>query len=257
MLTVTFIRHGESEDNPKGIWAGWKDAPLSELGRRQAQSLGENLATTKLDVIYASPLLRAHATGVAVQQRQPHNPPLIVNPNLREQHFGIAEGHEWVPGLPRGMSEEDAYKQGLFASTVEKFPEGESMDDLLDRARIAIQEVVFPHLVEAAKGDVHIAVASHGHCIAMLMEALLSTDTTFQHDVEYFGLANTAWTRAIVDVDPSYTATDSPQLSVKVTLLNQHEHLKNVKRSTTAPIEDSTRKEAMAFFGGGSAAVEE
>ncbi len=35
---------------------------------------------------------------------------------------------------------------------------------------------------------------------------------------------------AVTDVHfkPSYTATDSPQLSVKVTLLNQHEHLKNV-----------------------------
>jgi len=32
MITVTLVRHGESTDNLKRIWAGWKDAPLSQHG---------------------------------------------------------------------------------------------------------------------------------------------------------------------------------------------------------------------------------
>lgn len=32
MLTITFVRHGESVDNVKHIWAGWKDSDLSVHG---------------------------------------------------------------------------------------------------------------------------------------------------------------------------------------------------------------------------------
>ncbi|KAI9458819.1 hypothetical protein F5148DRAFT_1219875 [Russula earlei] len=31
-VILTFIRHGESTDNLRSIWAGWKDAPLSNHG---------------------------------------------------------------------------------------------------------------------------------------------------------------------------------------------------------------------------------
>lgn len=184
---------------------------LSHWDSQQAAALGEDLSTTKFDTIYASPLLRAHATGLAVHQRQSHNPPFIVNANLREHHFGIAEGHPWVTDMPEGMTPEEAFKQGIFSSTIDKFPEGEGFEDLLVRARIAIREVVLPHLEEASQSDVHIAIASHGHCIAMLVEALLSLDPRFTHDVEYFGLMNTAWTRAVVDVGVSTDLVSSKQ----------------------------------------------
>lgn len=32
MITVTCVRHGESTDNLRQVWAGWKDAPLSQHG---------------------------------------------------------------------------------------------------------------------------------------------------------------------------------------------------------------------------------
>ncbi|KAK0452487.1 histidine phosphatase superfamily [Armillaria borealis] len=121
MIIVTFIRHGESTDNPKAVWGGWKDAPLSDLGRKQARALGEHFASTKIDVIYASPLLRAHHTGKAVQDNQPKPPPLIRNTNLREQHFGIAEGYPWCYTFPDGMSRDECYKSNIFPAFFRPF----------------------------------------------------------------------------------------------------------------------------------------
>lgn len=130
MITITFIRHGQSEDNPRGIWAGWKDAPLSELGIRQAKALGDHLSTTRIDLIYSSPLLRARQTGEAVQSSQSIPPALITNPHLREQHWGIAEGHPACSHAPLNVTHEEAFKVGIFPRTAlldndGRFPGGE------------------------------------------------------------------------------------------------------------------------------------
>ncbi|SJK98635.1 uncharacterized protein ARMOST_01903 [Armillaria ostoyae] len=257
MIIVTFIRHGESTDNPKAVWGGWKDAPLSDLGASQARALGEHLASTKIDVIYSSPLLRAHHTGKAVQDSQPKPPPLILNPNLREQHFGIAEGYPWCYTYPDDMSLDECYKNNIFPAFFDRssrFPGGESVDDLEERAHRAVKECIFPHLAE--EDGFHIALASHGLCIGELVHALLSYDEKSGRDESYTGLMNTAWTRAVISLDsPHQGPVDSnnpPPLSVKVTHIGKEDHLMDLSMTTDTDdvLEDETKVEALAFFGG-------
>jgi len=90
-----------------------------------------------------------------------------------------------------------------------KFPEGESLDDLRDRARQAIKELVVPIIKDAVKekkGNVHVALASHGLCISELVAAVVSLDYGRRSkglevpDRQYAGLLNTAWTRATIDL---------------------------------------------------------
>lgn len=40
MITLTIIRHGESTDNLKPIWAGHADAPLSHHGMNVSDDFG-------------------------------------------------------------------------------------------------------------------------------------------------------------------------------------------------------------------------
>ncbi|KAF8155658.1 phosphoglycerate mutase [Crassisporium funariophilum] len=268
MTIVTFIRHGESEDNVKQIWAGWKDAPLSELGRKQAQALGQSLSSTPITHIYASPLLRAHATGQSVHHHQPHpKPPFQVNPHLREQHFGIAEGHPWVITPPENVPLEQLYAQKVFPVLYqrdERFPEAESLDDLAARADVAIKECVLPHVPDAPHpvgqdSGVHIAIASHGLCIAELVGALLRLDPEADKDENYAGLMNTAWTRVVIrvkdghhgPVDPS----SPPPFEVRVTHVNKIDHLEALQKDDPAVQSsiDGAKAEAIAFFGGGGA----
>ncbi|KAG5649867.1 hypothetical protein H0H81_001712 [Sphagnurus paluster] len=247
MITVTFIRHGESEDNTKDIWAGWKDAPLSELGRQQAHALAHSLASTPLTHIYASPLLRALATGQAVHARQAGTPSFTVSPLLREQHFGIAEGRPWVPEIPRGQTADALMQQGRFPvlpGRTAKFVGGESLDDLAARADEAVRVCIVPHVDEGetAGGEVHVALASHGLCISELVAALLRLDPEARRDVSYKGLRNTAWTRAIVERRP-----DGIGLRVTVTDVNRSEHLAPLD---AAQAQASAADAKRAFFGG-------
>ncbi|KAF9528355.1 histidine phosphatase superfamily [Crepidotus variabilis] len=258
-LIVTFIRHGQSEDNVKSIWAGWKDAPLSELGNKQAAALGRSLSSTHLTHIYASPLLRAHQTAQHVLSFQAEpKPPLTLNPNIREQKFGIAEGHGWTLQPPQGVPLEKLYADGLYPvlyGREEKFPGGESLNDLRERARKGLRESVLSHLNEVQGGaDVHIALASHGLCIGELVAELVSLDTEAKDQRGYTGLMNTAWTRAEVKVRDGHGGPidpiNPPSLEVKITHVNEKAHLDALK--DIPPVEDvgGSQAEAKAFFGG-------
>ena len=63
---IYFIRHGESEANLLGVFAGQRDdSPLTEKGKQQARIAAEDikLKTPKVDLIISSPLIRAFNTA--------------------------------------------------------------------------------------------------------------------------------------------------------------------------------------------------
>ena len=77
MTVMYFVRHGQSEGNVRGGFAGRVDYALSEKGVRQARCTADFLRAVHLDAVCASPLRRAQATaapiaadrGLAVQTR--------------------------------------------------------------------------------------------------------------------------------------------------------------------------------------------
>lgn len=139
-------------------------------------------------------------TGRAIHEAQPHNPPFTLNPKLREQHWGVAEGHPWVLKAPEGKTLQELFAENIFPvllSRKDKFPEGESLEDVAHRADEAIAECVLPHVRE---DGVHIAITSHGLCIGELIAALIRLDPEGHRDRSYSGLLNTAWTRVTTSV---------------------------------------------------------
>ena len=88
---VVIVRHGESVDNVAGRISGWTDSALTELGRRQALRMAEHVGSRyQPSAIYASTLQRARHTAAPLVERT--GAPLVVHPDLRELHFGVAEG---------------------------------------------------------------------------------------------------------------------------------------------------------------------
>ena len=139
-------------------------------------------------------------------------PPLTESLLLREQYWGVAEGHPWTWGQKPNLTLEEHFAQGIYPvlhKRNQKFPEGESVDDLYARAVQAIDELVMPHVWKAAREGrtgVHIALASHGLCISELIPALLAKDDRFKGThmgAKYRGLLNTAWTRLTIEVEVS------------------------------------------------------
>ncbi|HVU54847.1 MAG TPA: histidine phosphatase family protein, partial [Puia sp.] len=89
MLTVYFLRHGETPFNVDGNrYCGRTDAPLTERGQGQARLVSEQLRGVKLDGVYSSPLQRAFLTArMAGGGRE-----VVKDERLIEVDFGKWEG---------------------------------------------------------------------------------------------------------------------------------------------------------------------
>lgn len=100
------------------------------------------------------------------------------------------------------------YARGIypwFNDRESKFPNGESLDDLQERAERAVNDIAVPYIWRAAlKGEsAHIAIVSHGLCISELVAALVRKDTGLNKKAtghQWTGLRNTAWTRLEIGV---------------------------------------------------------
>ncbi len=68
MVRIYFIRHGETQENRKGIFRGRLNAPLNENGIAQSLELGKALAKTKFHSVYSSPLYRAIQTAEGLKK---------------------------------------------------------------------------------------------------------------------------------------------------------------------------------------------
>jgi probable phosphoglycerate mutase len=85
-----FLRHGQTNWNVEGRFQGHTDIALNELGLSQAQDAARALANCPVDVVVASPLIRALKTAAIVAEHL--GKPLFVDSDLRERHFGGLEG---------------------------------------------------------------------------------------------------------------------------------------------------------------------
>ena len=128
-MRLIIVRHGESEWNRVGRYQGQQDAPLSELGVRQAEALAGRLQREPLDAIFTSPLARAAKTAEAIARHHPAVP--------FEQTAALLEiGHgDW-----EGLMADDViarYDEGLREwrnhPTRSQMPNGESFSNILKR----------------------------------------------------------------------------------------------------------------------------
>jgi alpha-ribazole phosphatase/probable phosphoglycerate mutase len=88
-LDVYLLRHGQTQWNADGNrYCGRTDIPLTETGRRQAETAKEGLKAVVFDAVYSSPLERAFVTA----QTAGNGRPVIKDQRLIEVDFGKWEG---------------------------------------------------------------------------------------------------------------------------------------------------------------------
>jgi alpha-ribazole phosphatase/probable phosphoglycerate mutase len=118
-----------SVDNEAGRASGHADVPLSALGRKLAQELGQHYATESLDAIFCSDLQRASATAeIAFSERAL---PLVPDARLREYDYGD------LTQCPVAQVEEE-FPQRI----TEPFPRGESLLMVVQRVGAFLRDVL-------------------------------------------------------------------------------------------------------------------
>jgi len=87
---ILFVRHGQTAINREGRLQGRLDAPLSDLGRAQAEAVAEHLRAEQVTRVVSSPLMRARDTANAIALL--HNLDTEIEPRLIELDYGDWDG---------------------------------------------------------------------------------------------------------------------------------------------------------------------
>lgn len=100
MKHLYFCRHGLSELNKAGLWAGSTETPLTSEGREQAKLAGKHARGLGIDHIIASPMERAYETAQIIAGEIGLSISAIeLNKLLVERHLGILENTPYDPTL--------------------------------------------------------------------------------------------------------------------------------------------------------------
>lgn len=163
---LIIVRHGQTPANLEGVWHGSTDTPLSDLGRRQVSWLGKYFEQVMVpDVIYASPLQRAHLTAKGIAEARG----LEVKLDSRLQEFCLGD---W-----EGLKFEEIdriHDPGRRLNQDPDFapPGGESQKIVQKRMVEAIEEILQNH------ADENVVLVSHGVALAIALAHYLHQDTT-------------------------------------------------------------------------------
>lgn len=149
-MRLYVARHGQTQWNAENKICGTTDLPLNELGWAQAAELAEKCGAYQIDLIVSSTMLRARQTAGVVAEK--YNLPVITDPRLVEQNYGIYEGMDrQTPGF-LANKRHFAYR----------YPQGESMLDVGHRIYSLLEDVKREH------GDKNVLIVCHGGVMRLI-----------------------------------------------------------------------------------------
>jgi alpha-ribazole phosphatase len=186
---LLLARHGRTAWNSDGRFQGQLDIPLDEVGQAQAAALAHRLAQERPQAIYASDLSRAWQTARWIQNAiaeasQPDStPPLVLEPRLREMHFGEWQGLTYAEIQTCQPAALAAWEADWLKNSP---PGGETLTQLIERVQAIYQEIL------AAHPDGTALLVGHGGALqSLLCMALgLPPERFWQLQLDNTGLAD-------------------------------------------------------------------
>ncbi|CAN5627495.1 hypothetical protein BH23PAT2_BH23PAT2_02740 [soil metagenome] len=143
--------------NVQGLIAGSTDTPLTDEGRKQARKAGKLAKLYNIDLIVASPLVRAAETAEIIAKEIGYDPEKILhNKLLVERDHGSLEGKAWSPDL-----------------NMDGFSDIETDNTLLERAHLALK------WLDNLEAD-YILLVSHG-TFGRALRSIIREEYTMDH----------------------------------------------------------------------------
>ena len=177
---IFFIRHGQSESNVnESMAAGMNyDAPLTDLGKKQAEALGERFKREGIhfDYLFTSKLSRAIDTAqIFLSKLENKDIPTKRSEKLNELQ---------IPGW-RGRTRSDVVTteiQAMWGKSGKHYSpaDGESEYELQKRYSDFIdEEIIFNDEIEKIAESVNIAIVVHGWALRCFFQHILEYDQSF------------------------------------------------------------------------------
>jgi broad specificity phosphatase PhoE len=167
LTQLLIIRHGRTGWNRVERFRGRAELELDEFGVKQAGAAAKRVTDYPVKAVYCSPLKRALTTASIIAKHLNLEAKLL--PGIIDIDFG-----EW-----QGLSPEEAAARdgALYATWLKnpqlvRFPGGESLSEVRQRAAIAVEELVKQY------PDVMIALISHRVVCQILILHLLGLDNS-------------------------------------------------------------------------------
>ncbi|WP_104106480.1 histidine phosphatase family protein [Nocardioides sp. 616] len=179
MATLILVRHGRTTANASGTLAGrLPGVLLDEVGREQVAATAARLAAVPLAALVSSPLERCRETARAIASAQQHKSRIQTEKRLTECDYG-----SWQGGTLKELAKEELWKTVQQQPSAARFPGGESLREMSDRAVAAVRQRDAAIEAEHGPGAVWAAV-SHGDVIkSILADAVGSHLDQFQRIV--------------------------------------------------------------------------
>jgi 2,3-bisphosphoglycerate-dependent phosphoglycerate mutase len=200
---IYVFRHGESTDNVRKIFSGWRDAQLTDVGISQAEVLSKKLKGKHIDLCIVSPLSRSQDTAeIALKYHE--DMVYEVDQRIIERNYGDLQGYSKEKLMKEDPELAVKYRRGYDFPP----PHGESMK--------MVEERVFDFcrdLVERVKREnINVAVSCHGNsmrAIRRYFEELtiieeLTIENPLAQDYAAYVVRNNKWHEAEKKLDQSY-----------------------------------------------------
>jgi broad specificity phosphatase PhoE len=167
MVQIILVRHGQTPWNKDKIFRGTVDIPHDDTGREEARLAGEWLKGETIHAAYCSPLSRARDTAEAIARH--HGLAVQDLPGLIDLNYGDWQG---LPLAEVKVKYADLYRQWETAPQTVRFPHGETLDEVRQRALAAVAEVIERH------PDQEVLLAAHRVVNKVLIAAFIGLDNS-------------------------------------------------------------------------------
>ncbi|WP_086350654.1 histidine phosphatase family protein [Candidatus Enterococcus clewellii] len=188
-ITIYLVRHGKTWFNTMNQVQGYSDSPLTEIGEKQAEAVGEGLQDIVFTSAFSSDLARQRNTAkLILSQNAEKAPELTELVGFREKNFGSFEGQsndamniavaedlkldyptdsdELWNFLKEQLGEEELADH---IAKVDPEQEAETYEEIKARAAAVMEEMI----EQAEKnGGGNVLVVSSGGIIPIIMEAI-------------------------------------------------------------------------------------
>jgi len=167
LTRLIVVRHGRTEWNRVERFRGRADIKLDEVGIKQAEAAAARIAEWQVSAVYSSPLRRASTTAEILAR--PLGLEVTLLPGIIDIDYG-----EWQGLSPAGAAAKDG---GLYSKWLEsphkvKFPGGESLAEVRERAASAVDGLIAQHPKET------VVLVSHKVVCQILILSLLGLNNS-------------------------------------------------------------------------------